>query len=83
MLFNSNKSLMLTCTLVTHFIIVLSCDLIIQVDIFSLGMTMYELMTLQTLPPEDVDVLDFDSDIKDGIRPSFLEEVFVLQVIVI
>ena len=38
-------------------------------------MTMYELMTLQQVPPKDVSVFEFDSDIKDGIRPSFLEEV--------
>ena len=35
---------------------------------------MYELMTLQTLPPKNT-VDDFDSDIKDGMRPDFLEEV--------
>ena len=37
---------------------------------------MFELMTLQTLPPKNAGVFEFDSDIKDGIRPSFLEEVF-------
>jgi len=36
---------------------------------------MYELMTLQQVPSKDVSVFEFDSDIKDGIRPSFLEEV--------
>ena len=35
---------------------------------------MYELMTLQTLPPKNASD-DFDSDIKDGVRPEFLEEV--------
>jgi len=45
------------------------------VDIFSLGMTMFELMTLQHVPPKDASVFEFDSDIKDGIRPSFLKEV--------
>ena len=49
--------------------------LFIQVDIFSLGITLYEQMTLQLLPPRDVDRFDFDSDIKDGIRPPFLDEV--------
>jgi len=46
---------------------------------------MFELLTLQHIPPKTVDVFDFDSDIKDGIRPSFLEEVFiiVLQVMVL
>ena len=47
----------------------------VQVDIFSLGITLYELMTLQSLPPRDVSPFEFDSDIKDGIRPAFLDEV--------
>ena len=32
-------------------------------------------MTLQLLPPHDVYHFDFDSDIKDGIRPPFIDEV--------
>jgi len=35
---------------------------------------MYELMTLQTLPPKNA-FNDFDSDIQDGLRPEFFEEV--------
>ena len=38
---------------------------------------MYELMTLQQIPPKDVDAYEFNCDIKDGVRPSFLEEVVV------
>ena len=48
----------------------------IQVDIFSLGITLYELMTLEFLPPSGTDAYDFDSEIKDGIRPLFLDEVY-------
>ena len=33
------------------------------------------MMTLQEVPPKDADSLEFDSDIKDGIRPQFFEEV--------
>jgi len=47
--------------------------LFIQVDIFSLGITLYELMTLQLLPPPEVNSLEFDSDIREGIRPRFIE----------
>jgi len=32
-------------------------------------------MTLQFLPPPEVNTFDFDSDIRDGIRPPFFEEV--------
>ena len=49
----------------------------IQVDIFSLGITLYELMTLQFLPPPEVGFFDFDSDIIDGIRPPIYKEVGV------
>ena len=34
-------------------------------------MTMYELMTLQKLPPKGVDPSEFNWDIKNGLRPSF------------
>ena len=32
-------------------------------------------MTLQFLPPPNSSPFEFDSDIKDGIRPSFLDKV--------
>ena len=32
-------------------------------------------MTLRSLPPPEVSVFDFDSDIRDGIRPPFYQEV--------
>ena len=32
---------------------------------------MYELMTLQKLPPKGVDPSEFNWDIKNGLRPSF------------
>jgi len=35
---------------------------------------MYELMTLQEIPPKNA-VNDFDNDLKDGMRPEFPEEV--------
>ena len=47
----------------------------VQVDIYSLGITLYELMTLEYLPPLDTNPQDFNSDIKDGRRPQFLDEV--------
>ena len=46
-----------------------------QVDIFSLGITLFELMTLRFLPPPEMSPFEFDSDIRDGIRPRFYEEV--------
>ena len=36
-------------------------------------------MTLQFLPPADVSPFEFDSDIKDGIRPAFLDEVSIIR----
>ena len=36
-------------------------------------------MTLQSLPPADVTSFEFDSDIKDGIRPTFLDEVSIIR----
>ena len=36
-------------------------------------------MTLQSLPPADVTSFEFDSDIKDGIRPTFLDEVSIIH----
>ena len=35
---------------------------------------MYELMTLQEIPPKNA-VNDFDNDLRDGMRPEFPEEV--------
>ena len=32
---------------------------------------MYELMTLQQLPPKGMDPSQFNWDIKNGLRPSF------------
>ena len=37
-------------------------------------MTMYELMTLQQLPPRGMDAFEFDWDIKNGVRPSFITD---------
>ena len=54
----------------------------IQVDIFSLGITLYELMTLELLPPSGTDPQEFNTNIKDGIRPSFLDEVCCYYTIV-
>ena len=38
-------------------------------------------MTLQSLPPTDVSPFEFDSDIKDGIRPTFLDEVSIVHTV--
>ena len=45
-----------------------------QVDIFSLGISLYEVVTLRKLPPEG-SLLDFNADIIAGRRPEFLPEV--------
>ena len=45
-----------------------------QVDIFSLGISLYEVITLRKLPPEG-SLLDFNADIVAGRRPEFLPEV--------
>lgn len=45
-----------------------------QVDIFALGISLYELMTLRKLPPEGA-YLDFGFDIAAGRRPEFVPEV--------
>ena len=45
-----------------------------QVDIFALGISLYEVMTLRKLPPEGA-YLDFNYDIAAGRRPEFLPEV--------
>ncbi|XP_065916792.1 leucine-rich repeat serine/threonine-protein kinase 1-like isoform X1 [Dysidea avara] len=45
-----------------------------KVDIFSLGMTIYELMTLQVLPPLSIKSQEFDWNIRNGLRPSILTE---------
>lgn len=48
----------------------------IQVDIFALGISLYEVMTLRKLPPEGA-YLDFNFDIAAGRRPEFVPEVRV------
>ena len=40
-------------------------------------------MTLRLLPPPEVSPFDFDSDIRDGIRPPFYQEVSEDNVIII
>jgi len=47
---------------------------ILQVDIYSLGVSLYELMTLRELPPEGSH-LSFDSEISEGRRPQFISMV--------
>jgi len=44
------------------------------VDIFSLGMCMYETMSLALVPPKEYNMFEFDEEIKNGIRPGFLEK---------
>lgn len=46
----------------------------LQVDIFSLGLSLYEVMTLRKLPPEGSGN-EFTADIIAGRRPEFLPEV--------
>ena len=42
---------------------------------------MFELMTLQILPPKSTYVFEFDSDTKDGLRPYFLETYFMQKIV--
>lgn len=46
-----------------------------QVDIFSLGMLMYEMMSCTLVPPKEYNIFEFDEELKNGIRPGFLENV--------
>ena len=46
-------------------------------DIFPLGMCLYETMSCILAPPKEYSVFEFDEEIKNGIRPGFLENVMV------
>lgn len=52
-----------------------SCHLVLQVDIFSLGVSLYELMTLRELPPEGIHPASFDTELEQGRRPQFISVV--------
>jgi len=47
-----------------------------KVDIFSLGLSLYEVMTLRKLPPEG-SANEFSDDISAGRRPEFSPEVIL------
>ena len=47
----------------------------LQVDMFSLGMCMYETMSCTLVPPKEYNIFEFDEELKNGIRPGFLENV--------
>jgi len=36
---------------------------------------MYETMSLALVPPKEYNMFEFDEEIKNGIRPGFLEKV--------
>ena len=46
-------------------------------DIFPLGMCLYETMSCILAPPKEYSIFEFDEEIKNGIRPGFLENVMV------
>jgi len=40
---------------------------------------MYETMSCILVPPKEYSIFEFDEEIKNGIRPGFLENVIVKQ----
>ena len=52
-----------------------------QVDIFSLGVSVYELMTLRELPPEGIHPASFDTELEKGRRPQFISVVSFLKLV--
>lgn len=49
--------------------------LALQVDIFSLGTCLYELMSLRPLPPKDISEGEYKNMLKIGKRPGFSTKV--------
>ena len=46
-----------------------------QVDIFTLGSCLYELMTLRCLPPDDISEMEYKHMLQSGKRPQFYRRV--------
>ena len=49
---------------------------------FSLGMCMYESMSCILVPPKEYSIFEFDEELKNGIRPGFLENVLAKKYLV-
>ena len=44
---------------------------------FPLGMCIYEMISCTLVPPKQYSIFEFDEELKNGIRPGFLENVIV------
>ena len=49
----------------------------LQVDIFTLGTALYELMTLRGLPSNDINEMEYRNMLQTGTRPRFSPNVRV------